>query len=215
MSATTTPLRHKRCLLLLSSIIFWAALAPTVLAFPMQDSNPLYQYDGQVRLRHLYTADDQTHLYLQITADGTVSGSRYQNPFSLMEIKAVKMGIVVLKAKTTSLFLCMKPTGQLYSAISYREEACNFRETVLQDGYNVYFSESYNLPISLSSRRNLSPDQPLPPFSQFLPLVNRIPLEPEPVDYTFHRQTPDVESDDPFNLLGQQPDSMNPNYVSW
>ncbi|XP_044303653.1 fibroblast growth factor 21-like [Varanus komodoensis] len=171
----------------------------------------------------------------------------------LMELKAVKRGIIVIWAPETSRFLCMDHTGHLYTSISlmpaidclgnrwyggknysqrnqesgvhavqlknvtqgcstgflnfisYQEEACNFRETILQDGYNVYFSESYNLPISLSSRRNLSPDQPLPPFSQFLPLVNMIPLEPESVDDTSQNQEPDVESDDPFNMLGKKP----------
>uniref|UniRef100_A0A8D2LK65 Fibroblast growth factor n=1 Tax=Varanus komodoensis TaxID=61221 RepID=A0A8D2LK65_VARKO len=110
----------------------------------------------------------------------------------LMELKAVKRGIIVIWAPETSRFLCMDHTGHLYTSISLMP-ACNFRETILQDGYNVYFSESYNLPISLSSRRNLSPDQPLPPFSQFLPLVNMIPLEPESVDDTSQNQEPDVD----------------------
>ncbi|XP_061445197.1 fibroblast growth factor 21 [Rhineura floridana] len=213
MLAISAPLPCKFGHVLLISLIFWAALAPTAPAFPLPNSSPLYQFDGQVRLRHLYTADDQTQLHLEIMPDGAVRGSRYQNPFSLMEIKAVKPGIIRMLAKKTSRFLCMKPNGHLYGSLSYSEEACNFREMVLRDGYNLYYSETYNIPVSLSSTGNLARSHQLPPFSQFLPLVNKIPLEPMFVDYDFYEQELNVESADPLSMMGQNRGIISPSYV--
>ncbi|XP_062994114.1 fibroblast growth factor 21 [Elgaria multicarinata webbii] len=214
MLATSTPLGCRCCSLLLISLISWAALAPTALAFPVVDSNPLYQFDSQVRLRHLYTADEQTHLHLEIMTDGTVLGSRFQSQFSLMEIKAVKPGIVVMRGRMSSRYLCMKPNGRLYGSLSYSEEACNFRETVRHDGYNLYYSEYYNIPISLSSTGNLAHSRQLPPFSLFLPLANKLPLEPVrmPANDDFNREEIDVESSDPMNSMGRPYDPMSPSF---
>ncbi|XP_063157236.1 fibroblast growth factor 21 [Candoia aspera] len=195
------------------NLIFWAVLAPKTGAFPLPNSNPLYQFEGQVRLCHLYTANEQTYLYLEISPDGTVRGSRYQNPFSLLEIKAVKLGIIRILAKKTSRVLCMGSDGHLYGSLSYSEEACNFREIILQDGYNVYYSEVYNLPVSLSMTGNLGQSRQLPPFSQFLPLGNNIPLEPVLVDYESFEQQRDIESADPLNMMGRNQNIRSPSYA--
>nr|XP_034992107.1 fibroblast growth factor 21 [Zootoca vivipara] len=214
MLAISVTFQGSRWHRLLVGLIFWAALLlPTAPAFPLPNSSPLLQFDGQVRLRHLYTADDQTQLHLEIMPDGAVRGSRYQNIYSLMEIKAVKSGIIRMQAVKTSRFLCMKPNGRLYGSLSYSEEACNFHEKVLRDGYNLYFSESYNIPVSLSSMGNLPRSHQLPPFSQFLPLVNKIPLEPVFVDYDFYEQELNVESSDPLSMMGHNPGIISPSYV--
>lgn len=81
MLAYSLSLQHEWCLLLIS-LVLWATLAPMAPAFPLPDSNPLYQFDGQVRLRHLYTSDEQTVRFLEITLDGKVQHSRYKTPFS-------------------------------------------------------------------------------------------------------------------------------------
>ncbi|XP_066483414.1 fibroblast growth factor 21 [Tiliqua scincoides] len=213
MMAVGAPLQHNWCPNLLFSLFFWAALTPATPAFPLHNSSPLLQFDGQVRLRHLYTADEQTHLLLEITPDGTVRGSRFQNPFSLLEIKAVKPGIIRIQAKKTAQFLCMKPNGYLYGSLIYSEEACNFREKVLHDGYNLYYSEQYNIPVSLSSPGALPRSRQLPPFSQFLPMVNKIPLDPVFVDYVFDEQELDVESPDPLGMMGPHPGFISPSYA--
>nr|XP_056719879.1 fibroblast growth factor 21 [Euleptes europaea] len=212
MLAISASLPSERCLLFLGLIV-WAAWAPSASAFPLPNSNPLYQFDGQVRLRHLYTADEQTHLFLEISLDGKVRGSRHQNPFSLLEIKAIKQGVIRMQGVKTSLFLCMTSNGHLYGSEHYSEEACNFREKVLQDGYNLYYSEHYDIPVSLSSTGTLSRNRQLPPFSQFLPLVNRVPLDPVFVDYNFYEQELDVESADPLSMTGQAPGFMSPSYI--
>ncbi|XP_007441993.1 fibroblast growth factor 21 [Python bivittatus] len=195
------------------NLILWAALAPKIVASPLPNSNPLYRFHGQVRLCHLYTANEQTHLHLEIFSDGTVRGSRYQNPFSLMEIKAVKLGIICILAKKTSRFLCMQSDGRLYGSLSYSEEACNFHEMVLRDGYNMYYSEAYNLPVSLSMIGNLGQNRQLPPFSQFLPLDNEFPLEPMSMDYESFEQERNIESADPFNMMGQNQGLRSPSYA--
>lgn len=75
-------LQRNRYFLLLLNLLFCAALVPRIVASPVPNSNPLYQFDGQVRLCHLYTGNDQTELYLEIFSDGTVRGSKYKNLFS-------------------------------------------------------------------------------------------------------------------------------------
>ncbi|XP_026567830.1 fibroblast growth factor 21 [Pseudonaja textilis] len=207
-------LLQRNCYFLLPiNLLFWAALVPRTGASPVPDSNPLYQFDGQVRLRHLYTTSERTHLHLEIFSDGTVRGSKYQNAFSLMEIKAVKLGVIRILAKKTSRFLCMDSEGHLYGSLLYSEEACNFREMLLRDGYNVYYSEAYNLPVSLSMVENLTQSHQLPPFSQFLPLINKVPLEPMIMDQEYVQQVQDVESDDPFNIMDQNQNLRSPSFA--
>lgn len=84
---------------------------------------------------------------------------------------------------------------------------------VLRDGYNVYYSEAYNLPVSLSMMENLAQSRQLPPFSQFLPLVNKVPLEPMIMDYEYVQQVHDIESADPFNIMGQNQDLRSPSFA--
>ncbi|KAM3821202.1 fibroblast growth factor 21 [Vipera latastei] len=176
-----------------------------IVASPVPNSNPLYQFDGQVRLCHLYTGNDQTELYLEIFSDGTVRGSKYKNLFSLMEIKAVKVGIISIMAKKTSRFLCMDSEGHLYSSLSYSEEFCNFQEK-LRHGYNVYYSEAYSLPLSLNVMENLAHSHQLPPFSQFLPLRKKAHVEPTHINYEYVQPRDNTDSSDPFNIFGQNQD---------
>ncbi|KAG8140450.1 hypothetical protein E2320_003149 [Naja naja] len=171
------------------NLLFWAALVPKTGASPVPNSNPLYQFDGQVRLRHLYTANERINLHLEIFSDGRVRGSKYQNAFNL--IQAISSLLQLL----------------------YSEEACNFREMVLRDGYNVYYSEAYNLPVSLSMVENLTQSHQLPPFSQFLPLINKIPLESMIMDYEYVQQVRDIESEDPFNIMDQNQDVRSPSFA--
>ncbi|XP_032093294.1 fibroblast growth factor 21 [Thamnophis elegans] len=213
MLSVSVLLQRSGYFLLPINLLFWAVLVPRTVASPVPDSNPLYQFDGQVRLRHLYTANERTQLHLEIFSDGTVRGAKYQNAFSLMEIKAVKLGIIRILATKTSRFLCMDSEGHLYGSLSYSEQDCNFREMVLRDGYNVYYSEAYNLPVSLSMMENLSQNRQLPPFSQFLPLVNKVPLEPMIMDYEYIQQVHDIESADPFNIMGQNQDLRSPSFA--
>lgn len=52
------------------------------LASPIRDSSPILGFADQVRLRHLYADNEHTHLHLQITAEGEVSGTKEKNLYS-------------------------------------------------------------------------------------------------------------------------------------
>lgn len=55
----------------------------------------------------------------------------------------------------------------------YSEEECTFKEEVSYDGYNVYRSQKYHLPVVLSSakQRQLYQSKGVVPLSHFLPML--------------------------------------------
>ncbi|XP_030154827.1 fibroblast growth factor 21 isoform X2 [Lynx canadensis] len=86
-------------------------------AHPIPDSSPLLQFGGQVRQRFLYTDDAQeTEVHLEIKADGTVVGTARRSPESLLELKALKPGVIQILGVKTSRFLCQGPDGTLYGS---------------------------------------------------------------------------------------------------
>ncbi|XP_039366080.1 fibroblast growth factor 21 [Mauremys mutica] len=210
----STPVPAESWLLL--AALMWGTRPPAPSqAAPLQNSSPLYQFDGQVRLRHLYTANAHTQLYLEITPQGEVRGAPDQTPYSLMEIKAVKPGVIRMQAMKTLLFLCMDPSGHLHGASSYSEEACNFREKVQRDGYNLYFSESHKVPVSLRPAEGPpGRGRPAPRLFHFLPMVSRVPVEPVLLEYDFYGDPPlDVESSDPLSMMGRLSRVLSPSYI--
>ncbi|XP_074872705.1 fibroblast growth factor 21 [Carettochelys insculpta] len=201
---------------LLLAALMWGTRPPAPSqAAPTHNSSPLYQFDGQVRLRHLYTASADTQLYLEISPQGEVRGAAEQTPYSLMEIKAVKPGVIRMQGMKTLLFLCMDPRGRLHGQSSYSEEACNFREKVQRDGYNLYFSETYNVPISLwPTGGPPSRGRSAPRLFHFLPMVSRVPVEPVLLEYDFYGDPPlDVESSDPLSMMGRLSRVLSPSYI--
>ncbi|XP_078511117.1 fibroblast growth factor 21-like [Lissotriton helveticus] len=169
-------------------------------AFPVHDSNPLLNFSDQVRLRHLYAANEDSQTHLQITPGGEVSGSLSQTLYSLLEIKAVKPGILVIRGKKSGLYLCMDHSLHLYGSEAYKEEDCNFREVPLKDGYVLYFSEKHRASLALKASKG-------PPLTQFLPMQNTVPLEEMFINSdhfeSLRKRILDVESDDPFNTQSE------------
>ncbi|CAM4618556.1 fibroblast growth factor 21 [Lepidochelys kempii] len=214
MWGSSTPVPAESWLLL--AALMWGTRPPAPSqAAPLQNSSPLYQFDGQVRLRHLYTANTHTQLYLEITPQGEVRGAPDQTPYSLMEIKAVKPGVIRMQGMKTLLFLCMDPSGHLHGASSY-SEACNFREKVQRDGYNLYFSETRNIPVSLRPAEGPPGGRvpPAPRLFHFLPMVSRVPVEPVLLEYDFYGDPPlDVESSDPLSMMGRLSRVLSPSYI--
>ncbi|KAJ1073439.1 hypothetical protein K5549_018345, partial [Capra hircus] len=134
-------------------------LLGTCRAHPIPDSSPLLQFGGQVRQRYLYTDDAQeTEAHLEIRADGTVVGAARQSPESLLELKALKPGVIQIFGVKTSRFLCQGPDGKLYGSLHFDPKACSFRELLLEDGYNVYQSETLGLPLRLPPQRSSNRD---------------------------------------------------------
>ncbi|CAH2319268.1 fibroblast growth factor 21 [Pelobates cultripes] len=180
------------CLLLAFILIF----SRTVLASPLRDTNPLLQFSDQVRLRYLYADNEHTHLHLQISPEGKVSGTREKNVYSLLEIKAVKPSILVIRGTHSTMYLCMNSKHHLYGSAVYNENDCNFREVPLHDGYNLYFSEKHPAHLKLTPVRGRQ-------------LERFIPLEASSEstymgDYSsehFQRPKLDIGSEDPLGMI--------------
>ncbi|XP_048185888.1 fibroblast growth factor 21 [Perognathus longimembris pacificus] len=182
-------------------------------AHPIPDSSPLLQFGGQVRLRHLYTDDTQeTEAHLEIRADGTVVGTAHRSPESLLELKALKPGVIQILGIKTSRFLCQRPDGALYGSLHFDPEACSFRELLLEDGYNIYHSEVLGLPLRLPPH-NSPPQDPMPRGpARFLPLPGLPPAPPEPPGI-LAPEPPDVGSSDPLSMVGPL-QGRSPSYAS-
>ncbi|XP_020744067.2 fibroblast growth factor 21 [Odocoileus virginianus] len=188
-------------------------LLGTCQAHPIPDSSPLLQFGGQVRQRYLYTDDAQdTEAHLEIRADGTVVGAARQSPESLLELKALKPGVIQILGVKTSRFLCQGPDGKLYGSLHFDPKACSFRELLLEDGYNVYQSETLGLPLRLppqrSSNRAPAPRGP----ARFLPLPGLPQAPPDPPGI-LAPEPPDVGSSDPLSIVGPSY-GRSPSYTS-
>ncbi|KAM9426387.1 fibroblast growth factor 21 [Pholidichthys leucotaenia] len=154
------------------SCLFFIIPLPLSLSFYLTDSNPLLSFNSQVREVHLFTDNHRRGMYLQITLDGRVTGNDAQTPYSLLQLKSIKPGHVVIKGQSSSMFLCVDSSGHLRGQSHYSEADCTFRELLLADGYTRFVSSHYGFPVSLASR--FPPDRHVVPFSRFLPLRNTV-----------------------------------------
>ncbi|GCB62768.1 hypothetical protein scyTo_0011515 [Scyliorhinus torazame] len=125
----------------------------------------------------------------------------------LLEIRAVAPGVVAIKGYRSGRYLCMEREGRLLGSLSYNEADCSFKERLLSGTYNLYWSETYRAAVSLSNRRQRAHTRgrAFPPFSQFLPIRNTLPLRPLPADHS--REAPDLDSL-PSSVI--QTNSMDP-----
>ncbi|XP_043753833.1 fibroblast growth factor 21 [Cervus elaphus] len=188
-------------------------LLGTCQAHPIPDSSPLLQFGGQVRQRYLYTDDAQeTEAHLEIRADGTVVGAARQSPESLLELKALKPGVIQILGVKTSRFLCQDPDGKLYGSLHFDPKACSFRELLLEDGYNVYQSETLGLPLRLPPQRSSNRDPAPRGPARFLPLPGLPPAPPDP-SRILAPEPPDVGSSDPLSMVGPSY-GRSPSYIS-
>ncbi|XP_068610830.1 fibroblast growth factor 21 [Brachionichthys hirsutus] len=170
---------------------------PFALCFYLPDSNPLLNFDSQVREVHLYTDNHRRGMYLQMTLDGRVSGSDAQTPFSVLELKSVKQGHIVIKGQSSSLFLCMNRGGHLAGQKHYAEADCTFRELLLADGYTRFLSSHHGSPVSLASRQ--SPEQHSVPFTRFLPIRSAF-VRPSVSEPPSNQRHLNMDSDDPLGM---------------
>ncbi|XP_036618380.1 fibroblast growth factor 19 [Trichosurus vulpecula] len=202
--------------LLLTPLLTLSALclALTVRARPLADPGPhvYYGWGEPIRLRHLYTANRPglaSFFFLRIHRDGRVDGSRSQSELSLLEIKAVALRTVAIKGVHSSRYLCMGDSGKLQGSVRFSADDCTFEEQIRPDGYNVYQSQKYGLPVSLCSdrQRQLFQGKTFLPLSHFLPMISSIPLEAEEsggrrdaFDPEMFSSPLETDSMDPFGL---------------
>ncbi|XP_057682750.1 fibroblast growth factor 21 [Corythoichthys intestinalis] len=188
--------------------MFWLAsfflftLLPVAQSFYLADSNPILAFSSQVREGHLYTENHRRGMYLQISQDGSVSGSDVQTPYSALQLQSVQPGHIAIKGQRSSLFLCTDSGGSLRGQSHFSEDDCTFQELLLADGYTRFLSPRHGFPLSLASRR--SPDRHLP-FTRFLPLKESLPKETASVRAPIRETYFNLDSDD---LLGMSQGSV-------
>ncbi|XP_064169585.1 fibroblast growth factor 19 [Anguilla rostrata] len=184
------------------------------LCFPLPHAGPHIAngWGDPVRFRHLYAARQGLHLH--INADGKVYGSASQSSYSLLEIRSIDTGFVVMKGVTSSKYLCMEETGNMYGSATYVGDDCYFLERVLSDGYSVYFSGRHGAAVSLSADRQRPPlpGKAPPSPAQFLPMASTPSTLPppdaragDPLSDPQQGASPALELDsmDPFGKLSQ------------
>ncbi|XP_068922202.1 fibroblast growth factor 19 [Petaurus breviceps papuanus] len=214
--------------LLLTPLLTLSALwlAPTVRARPLADAGPhvYYGWGEPIRLRHLYTANRHglaSFFFLRIHHDGRVDGSRSQSALSLLEIKAVALRTVAIKGVHSSRYLCMGDAGKLQGSVRFSAEDCTFEEQIRPDGYNVYQSQKYGLPVSLCSHRQkqLFQGKDFLPLSHFLPMISSVPLEVEEsggrrdaFDHEMFSSPLETDSMDPFGLASKLSPIKSPSF---
>ncbi|CAL8244505.1 unnamed protein product [Lota lota] len=177
-----------------------------VVCMPLSDEGPyLANGWGQVvRLRHLYAARHGLHLL--ISGDGEVHGSTEQTPNSLMEIRPVERGCVVIKGIAASQFLCIVGNGRLYSSLVFIRDDCTFREQILPDGYNIYISDKHNTLVSLGGHRQSeqSRERNMSAHAQFLPMISALDVGAESGPELRNRPVQEsVDNMDPFGAVSQ------------
>ncbi|XP_019938408.2 fibroblast growth factor 21 [Paralichthys olivaceus] len=142
-------------------------------------------------------------MYLQMTQDGRVSGSDVQTLYSVLQLKSVQPGHVVIQGLSSSLFLCVDSGGRLRGQTHYSEADCTFQELLLADGYTRFLSSHHGFPVSLALKN--SPGRHTVPFTRFLPLTNTLTRE------SMSERPPNSQSNfnmDTDDLLGMGLNSM-------
>ncbi|KAM9847153.1 putative fibroblast growth factor 1 [Aulostomus maculatus] len=105
------------------------------------------------KLTRLYCQNGGYHL--RILPDGAVSGGRQENdPYDILRLKAVSVGVVVIKGEATGRYLAMNRHGHLYGLQALNDE-CYFLEKYEENHYNTYRSQKFNWYVGL--KRNGQP----------------------------------------------------------
>ncbi|KAL6473966.1 hypothetical protein MHYP_G00175270 [Metynnis hypsauchen] len=91
------------------------------------------------KLTHLHCMNGGYQLHM--LPDGAVGGSRDENdPHSVLRIKAVSPGVVVIEGIEAGRFLSMSEDGTLYGSVSVTDESY-FLEKIEENHYNTYRSQ--------------------------------------------------------------------------
>ncbi|XP_063348008.1 putative fibroblast growth factor 1 isoform X1 [Pelmatolapia mariae] len=113
----------------------------TVEDLSVGDSGTLQLRDYR-RLARLYCMNGGHHL--QILPDGTVQGQREESDaHTVLKLKAVDRGVVVIQGTEASRYLAMSDEGRLYSSPTVTDE-CYFLERLEENHYNTYQPQKYH-----------------------------------------------------------------------
>ncbi|XP_077097852.1 fibroblast growth factor 10b [Siphateles boraxobius] len=95
---------------------------------------------GDVRQRKLFSFQK---FFLRIGKDGRVNGTkRKDDPYSILEITSVDVGIVAIRGLGSNLYLALSKRGELYGARNYGIN-CRLKERIEENGYNTYASAEW------------------------------------------------------------------------
>lgn len=118
-----------------------------VTVLPFGPSSLDVSRQDQRTLTRLYCQNGGYHL--RILPDGAVSGGRQENdPYDILRLKAVSVGVVVIKGERTGRYLAMNKDGRLYGSQVLNDE-CYFVEKYEENHYNTYCSQKYNWYVGL------------------------------------------------------------------
>ncbi|XP_053155138.1 fibroblast growth factor 22 [Hemicordylus capensis] len=96
-----------------------------------------HHLEGDVRWRRLFSS---TRFFLRIDGNGKVGGTRRKEcPNSIVEIRSVRVGIVVIRTVHSGFYLAMNRKGKIYGTKAYNPN-CTFKERIEENGYNTYAS---------------------------------------------------------------------------
>ncbi|XP_023051245.1 fibroblast growth factor 22 isoform X1 [Piliocolobus tephrosceles] len=71
--------------------------------------------EGDVRWRRLFSS---THFFLRVDPGGRVQGTRWRHgQDSILEIRSVHVGVVVIKAVSSGFYVAMDRQGRLYGSV--------------------------------------------------------------------------------------------------
>lgn len=95
---------------------------------------------GDVRKRKLFSYQK---FFLRIDKNGTVNGTKSKDdPFSILEIKSVDVGIVAIKGLDSNYYLAINKKGVVYGAREFGTD-CKFVERIEENRYNTYASAEW------------------------------------------------------------------------
>ncbi|XP_041112223.1 fibroblast growth factor 23-like [Polyodon spathula] len=182
-------------------ILFLAVLRGFQIGSTLPVLSPLLNptWGDPKRLVHLYTSSDKRSFHLAINPDGQVDRTTIQTPSSAMLLKSDGIGLMAIMGVKSERYLCMDANGKTFSSAVFSMEYCLFQHERLENGYDVYHSPKSNLVLNLDGRpHTYIPGGNLPPYSQFISLVNTIELE----HFVRRRSTSfHVDPSDPFGMF--------------
>ncbi|CAO2641572.1 Fibroblast growth factor 22 [Lemmus lemmus] len=118
----------------------WLGLAWLLLARAPGAPGGYPHLEGDVRWRRLFSS---THFFLRVDPGGRVEGTRWRHgQDSIVEIRSVHVGTVVIKAVYSGFYVAMNRRGHLYGSRVYSVD-CRFRERIEENGYNTYASRRW------------------------------------------------------------------------
>ncbi|XP_028627647.1 fibroblast growth factor 22 isoform X1 [Grammomys surdaster] len=118
----------------------WLGLAWLLLARAPGAPGGYPHLEGDVRWRRLFSS---THFFLRVDPGGRVQGTRWRHgQDSIVEIRSVRVGTVVIKAVYSGFYVAMNRRGRLYGSRVYSAD-CRFQERIEENGYNTYASRRW------------------------------------------------------------------------